>query len=207
MEKFTVLRGVAAPLMMANVDTGAMADSRWTKNVKNTDDILGEKLFACWRFELDGSTEKPDFILNQPLYRHSRILLAGENFGCGSSREAAVWALMKFGIKCVIAPSFGDIFFENCFQNGLLPIVLAQAQIEAIAARLKDGAISETTVDLEACQVTLPDGAIIPFTVNSERRTALLEGLDELDQLLSYGEALARFQSADQAARPWLYDR
>ena len=206
MQKFTILRGVAAPLMMANVDTGAMADSRWTKNVKNTDDVLGEKLFACWRYELDGA-EKPDFVLNQPRYRKSQVLIAGENFGCGSSRESAVWALMKFGIKCVIAPSFGDIFFENCFQNGLLPVKLPEPEVEAIASQVAAAATPELTVDLGQCRVVLPDGKAVAFSVNAERRTALLEGLDELDQIMRYEEQLQNFQQRDRAERPWLYAR
>jgi 3-isopropylmalate/(R)-2-methylmalate dehydratase small subunit len=206
MQKFTILRGPAAPLMMANVDTGAMADSRWTKNVKNTDDVLGEKLFACWRYELDGA-EKPDFVLNQPRYRKSRILLAGENFGCGSSRESAVWALIKFGIQCVIAPSFGDIFFENCFQNGLLPVKLPEAQVEAIAAQIKSASAPDLTVDLEQCRVVTPDGKTVTFSVNAERRTALLEGLDELDQIMRYDGQLQEFQRQDMSRRPWVYPR
>ena len=203
MEKFTILRGVAAPMMMTNIDTDAIIPSQWVSDMKAD---LGEKLFADWRYEPDGS-EKPDFVLNQPRYRKSRILVAGKNFGCGSSREMAVWALMRFGIKCVIAPSFSDIFTENSFQNGLLPVVLPEKQVEAAARMLADAQLPEMTVDLEQGRVELPDHTYVLFSISQERRMSMLEGLDELGLLLRYRTQVDAFQKSDRADRFWIYDR
>ena len=203
MEKFTILRGVAAPMMMTNIDTDAIIPSQWVSDMKAD---LGEKLFADWRYEPDGS-EKPDFVLNQPRYRQSRILVAGKNFGCGSSREMAVWALMRFGIKCVIAPSFSDIFTENSFQNGLLPVVLPEKQVEAAARMLADAQLPEMTVDLEQGRVELPDHTYVLFSISQERRMSMLEGLDELGLLLRYSTQVDAFQKSDRADRFWIYDR
>ena len=203
MEKFTVLRGVAAPLMMQNIDTDAIIPSQWVSDMKAD---LGAKLFADWRYERDGR-EKTDFVLNQPRYRQSRILVAGKNFGCGSSREMAVWALMRFGIKCVIAPSFSDIFTENSFQNGLLPVVLPESKIESIAKMLDEGQSPEMTVDLAQCRVELPDRSSVAFSISDERRTAMLEGLDELGQLLRYRDTVDAFQARDRQTRALIYQR
>jgi 3-isopropylmalate/(R)-2-methylmalate dehydratase small subunit len=203
MEKFTELRGVAAPLMRTNIDTGTIIASAWLRS-RSFD--LGEKLFANWRYDLDGK-EKPDFVLNQTRYRASKILLAGPLFGCGSSREAAVWALVRFGIRCVIAPSFGEIFFDNAFQNGLLPVTLPEATVEALAAAVEAAADPVLTVDLVRCVVVAPDGAEIPFSVAAERRTALLEGPDETSLVLRYEAAIDGFRTADAGERPWIYAR
>ncbi len=166
---------------------------------------LGAKLFADWRYAADGNEKA--VVLNQPRYRRSRILVAGKNFGCGSSREMAVWALMRFGIKCVIAPSFSDIFTENSFQNGLLPVVLSESAVESIAKLLEGTRAPELTVDLTQCRVDLPDGQSLVFSISDERRTAMLEGLDELGQLLRYKDRIDAFQSQDRQARPWIYNR
>jgi 3-isopropylmalate/(R)-2-methylmalate dehydratase small subunit len=203
MEKFTELRGVAAPLMRTNIDTGTIIASAWLRS-RSFD--LGEKLFANWRYQIDG-TEKPDFVLNQKRYRRSRILLAGPLFGCGSSREAAVWALVRFGIRCVIAPSFGEIFFDNAFQNGLLPVTLPEATVQALADSVQAAADPALTVDLVRCVVVTPDGGEIPFAVSAERRTALLDGLDETSLVLRYEAEIDAFRAADAAERPWIYTR
>jgi 3-isopropylmalate/(R)-2-methylmalate dehydratase small subunit len=203
MEKFTILRGIAAPMVMTNIDTDAIIPSQWVSDMKAD---LGEKLFADWRYEPDG-TEKPDFVLNQPRYRKSRILVAGKNFGCGSSREMAVWALMRFGIKCVIAPSFSDIFTENSFQNGLLPVVLLEERVDAIAIMIANVNLAEITVDLEQKRVELPDHTQVTFSISDERRTSMLEGLDELGQLLRYKRQVDAFQESDRAERVWIYGR
>jgi 3-isopropylmalate/(R)-2-methylmalate dehydratase small subunit len=203
MEKFTVQRGVAAPLMRTNIDTGTIIASIWMRS-RSTD--LGQKVFANWRYEADGR-EKPDFILNQPRYRTSRILISGPMFGCGSSREAAVWALMRFGIRCVIAPSFGEIFFDNALENGLLPVVLPEAETQSLAATVERSATPELTVDLPRCRVIDCDGREIPFAISAERQAALLDGLDETSLILRYETEIDAFRAADARARPWMYLR
>jgi 3-isopropylmalate/(R)-2-methylmalate dehydratase small subunit len=201
MEKFTILSGVAAPMPLANVNTDAITPASAGQSI-TTD--LGAMLFANWRYDATG-TEKPDFVLNQPRFRASKILVGGANFGCGSSRERAVWSLMRFGIRCVIAPSFGEIFHENCFQNGLLPVRLAAADCAALAAALETVAEPVVTVDLERCLVVPPDGNAVPFVVPAERRAALLQGLDEIDVVLGMEDDVERFRRADRADRPWIY--
>jgi 3-isopropylmalate/(R)-2-methylmalate dehydratase small subunit len=203
MEKFTVLRGVAAPLLRTNIDTGTIIASVWMRS-RAFD--LGEKLFANWRYAADGS-EQPDFVLNQPRYRQSRILISGPLFGCGSSREAAVWALMRFGIRCVIAPSFGEIFFDNALQNGLLPIVLTEAETHSLAATVESAATPELTIELKQRRVIDCDGREIPFAISAERQIALLDGLDDTSLILRYEAEIDAFRAADARARPWLYLR
>jgi 3-isopropylmalate/(R)-2-methylmalate dehydratase small subunit len=203
MEKFTVLRGVAAPLMRTNIDTGTIIASVWMRS-RSTD--LGAKLFANWRYEADGA-EKPDFVLNQKRYRESRILISGPMFGCGSSREAAIWALMRFGINCVIAPSFGEIFFDNALENGLLPIVLSEAETLALAAVVENAATPILTIDLPQRRVIDCDGRAIPFAMSAERQAALLDGLDETSLILRYEAEIDAFRAADASARPWMYLR
>ncbi len=201
MEKFTILRGIAAPMMLANINTDAISPVAAGLSAK-TD--LGAMLFANWRYDLAGK-EKPDFILNRPPFRDSRILVTGANFGCGSSRERAVWALMRFGIGCVIAPSFGEIFHDNAFQNGLLPVVLAAAECAALGAALAEAADPFVTVDLLRCVVEGPDGRSLPFMVAPERRAALLEGLDEFSTILRMTTAIDAFQQTARRQRPWVY--
>src|SRR4030088_3476877 len=173
MEKFTVLCGIAAPMMQANINTDAISPVAAGLSAK-TD--LGAMLFANWRYDLDGQ-EKPDFILNRPPFGASKILVTGANFGCGSSRERAVWALMRFGIRCVIAPSFADIFRDSAFQNGLVPVAIAADDCAALGAALEHAAEPLVTVDLQRCEIHGLDGRTISFDVPAERRTALLQGL------------------------------
>ena len=202
MEKFETLTGVAAPLLLENINTDAVIPVRWIVNFGMD---LGEGLFGGWRYRLDDS-ENPDFILNRPPYRDARILLAGPNFGCGSSREEAPWALLSFGIRCVIAPSFGDIFFENSFKNGLLPIILDAATIKTICDELLAATPdSILAVDLQKCTITLPSGTTIAFIVDENRRQALLAGLDEIEQTLTHNTEFNTFQSSDKKRRPWIY--
>ncbi len=201
MDAFTVLTGPAAPLLRKNIDTGTIIALRFLRS-KSID--LGASVFADWRYTADGA-EIPEFVLNQPRYRRAKILVAGANFGCGSSREAAVWALYRFGIRCVIAPSFGEIFFDNACENGLLPVVLPEAQVERIGAAIEAAATPDLTVDLEQCRVTLPDGAAVGFAVPADRRSALLEGLDETSLILRHAEEIDRFRAGAAVERPWLY--
>ena len=201
MQKFERLTGIAAPLLLENINTDAVIPVPW---IVNFGQDLGKGLFGGWRYTLD-SAENPAFILNQAPYREACILLAGRNFGCGSSREEAVWALLGFGIRCVIAPSFGDIFFENSFKNGLLPVVL---EPDGVAALAREGAAAHPsllTVDLEACAVGVPGGTRLPFAIQDSRRRALLLGLDEVDLTLARTAEIDRFQTADRSRRPWIH--
>lgn len=201
MEKFTVLKGVAAPLMLANVDTDVIIRMERLSRLARGE--LGPWAFESLRYLPDGS-ENPQFLLNQPPWRGASILLAAENFGCGSSRETAVWALWDLGVRCVIAPSFGDIFYGNCFQNGMLPVRLPAAEVEALAAEARGGA-TEISVDLEAQQLLTPSGRAIAFDIEPGRRKALLEGMDAIGVTLSHEADIARFQARDRIERPWLY--
>jgi 3-isopropylmalate/(R)-2-methylmalate dehydratase small subunit len=202
MEKFEKLTGIAASLPYENINTDAVIPVRW---IVNYGWDLGEGLFGGWRYDAAGK-EKPDFILNQPPFRQTRILLAGRNFGCGSSREEAVWALVGFGIRCVIAPSFGDIFFENSFKNSLLPIRMSAADIAAIAGDKTFAANSVLCVDLQTCRVTVPGGMTdIAFEVEESRRKALLMGLDHIDLTLLDAAEIAAFQVRDRTRRSWIY--
>lgn len=199
MEKFIRVEGVAAPLLRANVDTDTIIPILRLVGLDISG--LGQWLFEALRYQSDGK-ENPDFILNRGPYRESKILLAGPNFGCGSSREGAVTALYQFGIRCVIAPGFGEIFYGNCFKNGLLPIVLN----EDIVARIAHGdkPIS-LIVDLEACAITLPDGDQISFELDAPLREKLLTGADDINETLHHEAAIAAFQTADREKRPWVY--
>lgn len=198
MQPFTVVTGPAAPLMLANVDTDVIIRiERLTSFAK---DALGPYALEALRYREDGSDE-PGFVLNQPSFRGAPILLADANFGCGSSREGAVWALQAIGVRCVIAPSFGDIFFNNCFQNGVLPIRLPDAQVRALAALAQDGGAFR--VDLAEQVIEAPDDSRWPFEVERLRRESLLEGLDEIGLTLKHAAAIDAWQAADRAARPW----
>jgi 3-isopropylmalate/(R)-2-methylmalate dehydratase small subunit len=204
MEKFTVLRAIAAPLLRENIDTDIVIRiERLVGGSRHSD--LGRHAFESWRYLPDGS-ENPDFVLNREPYRRARILLAGRNFGCGSSREGAVWALAQMGFRAVLAPSFGDIFFNNCFQNGVLPVVLAQAAIETIARQVEAAPErNQVTVDLMRCVVIAPDGGETAFAIDNLRRTALLDGLDDIALTMKRADEIGRFQSDDRAKRPWIY--
>jgi 3-isopropylmalate/(R)-2-methylmalate dehydratase small subunit len=201
MEKFTSLTGVAAPLPMINIDTDMLIPKQFLKTIKRTG--LGANLFDEMRFNPDGS-EKPDFVLNQPAYRQSRILVTGANFGCGSSREHAPWALADFGIRCVIASSFADIFFNNSFKNGILPIVLPQAQVDLLLEDAGNGANAVLTVDLESQTITRPDGQTIAFDVEPFRKHCLLNGLDDIGLTLQKQGQIDNFESRRQLSQPWL---
>ena len=201
MEKFTVLTARAAPLLRANINTDVII--RIERLIYLPKEELGRYCFEAWRYLPDGS-EAPDFVLNQPAYRQARILLAGENFACGSSREAAVWSMWAMGYRCVIAPSFGDIFFNNCFQNGLLPIVLPAPILADLAAEAVAG-VADFTVDLVRREIVTPSGRRVPFEVDEARRQALLDGLDEIGMTLLRAGEISEFQAQDRADRPWIY--
>ena len=201
MEKFTTLTGIAAPMPLINVDTDMIIPKQFLKTIRRTG--LGANLFDEMRFRADGS-EDPDFVLNRPAYREARILVAGDNFGCGSSREHAPWALLDFGIRAVIAPSFADIFHDNCFKNGILPIVLPPEQVDALMADAEKGANARMTVDLEREVVTASDGTEFAFAVDPHRRRCLLEGLDDIALTLEDAAAIDAFEGAAAQARPWV---
>ncbi len=200
MEKFTRLTGVAAPLPMANVDTDMVIPKTYLKGTERTG--LGKHLFAEMRFDQDGS-ERPDFVLNRPAWRQAQILIAFENFGCGSSREHAPWALRDFGISCVIAPSFADIFFNNCFKNGILPLVLPKAVCAQLIDDAERGANATLTIDLETQELTRPDGQRIAFEVEPSRRSRLLEGLDEIGTTIAKADRIDTFEAKIRRNQPW----
>ena len=200
MEKFTRLTGVAAPLPMVNVDTDMVIPKNYLKGTERTG--LGKHLFAEMRFNEDGS-ERPDFVLNRPAWRKAEILIAFENFGCGSSREHAPWALRDFGIRCVIAPSFADIFFNNCFKNGILPLVLPKAVCVELIEDAERGANATLTIDLETQELTRPDGERIAFEVEPSRRSRLLQGLDEIGATVAKAHRIDAFEETLRASQPW----
>ena len=201
MEPFNLVNGIAAPMMMPNINTDAITPMAAGRS---TSVDLGKMLFNNWRYNLDGS-EIPEFILNRPPFRDSRFIVAGANFGCGSSRERAVWALMRFGIRAVIAPSFADIFRDNAYQNGLLPVVIGEADCAALGAALATASNPQMTVDLQRCVVQTPEGRELTFSVPAERREALMAGLDEIEVILGMESDIENFQRADRQRRPWIY--
>jgi 3-isopropylmalate/(R)-2-methylmalate dehydratase small subunit len=201
MEKFTVLEGVAAPLKMINVDTDMIIPKQYLKTIKRTG--LSEGLFAEKRYRDDGS-ENPDFVLNKPAYRKAKILVAGDNFGCGSSREHAPWALMDFGITCVISTSFGDIFYNNCFKNGVLPIAVSPEDLEKLFDDADRGANATLTIDLEKQEIRGPDGGVVKFDIEPHRKHALLNGLDEVAKTMQKSGKIDSFEAKSKAARPWV---
>ncbi|MGI4977103.1 MAG: 3-isopropylmalate dehydratase small subunit [Janthinobacterium lividum] len=201
MRPFTTLTGIAAPLPMANVDTDKIIPSRFLKTIARTG--LGKNLFDGLRFEADGS-EKPGFVLNREPYRHAEILVTHENFGCGSSREHAPWALLDFGIRCVIAPDFADIFHGNCFKNGILPIRLPREVCDALIGDAELGANARLSVDLERQVVIRPSGEEIHFEVDAFRKERLLLGLDDIGETMQRGAEIERFETERAAAQPWM---
>lgn len=205
MEQFTTLTAIAAPLLRINIDTDAIIPSREMKRVSK--DGLSEGLFAGWRYQTPGSREEnPEFILNQEPYRNARILLSGINFGCGSSREHAVWALHEWGIRAIIAPSFGSIFLGNCVRNGIVPVVLDNTLVEALAQQVTDNpAKHRVTVDLASNAVVGPDGRRYAFTLPDADREMLLEGLDSIAVTLKRDADILAFRERDRARRPWIY--
>jgi 3-isopropylmalate/(R)-2-methylmalate dehydratase small subunit len=201
MQKFTTLTGVAAPLPMINVDTDKIIPKQHLKTIARTG--LGKALFDEMRYRNDGS-ENPDFILNKPAYRKAKILVAGENFGCGSSREHAPWALLDFGITCVIAASFADIFYNNCFKNGILPIKLKQADVDKLMDDAERGANAIISIDLEKQEITGPDGGCVKFDIDPFRKHCLLNGLDDVGLTLQKEKAIDSFEAKRRATTPWL---
>lgn len=203
MQPFTTVTGPAAPLMRANIDTDVII--RVERLVGTTRESMGAHAFEIWRLRPDGS-EDPEFVLNRKEFRAAPILLAGANFGCGSSREGAVWALMGMGVRTVIAPSFSDIFRNNAFQNGLLPVVLDEPAVRAIAAQVEAApGDARVTVDLQRQVVIAPDGTAHAFAIDPARREALLAGLDDIGLTLRVAPTIAAWQQADRAARPWAW--
>jgi len=200
MEKFTVLEGVAAPMRVINVDTDMIIPKQYLKTIKRTG--LGRGLFSEQRYKDDGS-ENPDFILNKPAYRKAKIIVAADNFGCGSSREHAPWALADYGIRCVISTSFGDIFYNNCFKNGLLPIRVSPEDLDKLFDDAERGANSTLTVDLEKQEIRGPDGGVVKFDIDPFRKHCLLNGLDDIGLTQQKQTKIAGYEQKAQAARPW----
>ncbi len=200
MRKFTSLNGVAAPLEIRNVDTDMIIPKQYLKTIKRTG--LGKGLFAELRYRDDGS-ENPDFVLNKPAYRNAQILVAEDNFGCGSSREHAPWALLDFGIRCVISTSFADIFYNNCFKNGILPIVVSPEDLEKLMDDARRGANATISIDLEKQEIRGPDGGVIAFDIDPFRKHCLLNGLDDIGLSLKKAEKIESFETKAKAARPW----
>ncbi len=202
MEKFVTLTGVAAPLDMINVDTDQIIPKQFLTTIKRSG--LGAGLFYDLRYDEEGR-EKSDFVLNQPAYQTAKILVAGDNFGCGSSREHAPWALLDFGIRCVIAPSFADIFYNNCFKNGVLPIALPQEDVDKLMDDAERGANATITVDLEAQTIQGPDGGTIRFDIDPFRKHCLLNGLDDIGLTLQKEAAIAGYEEKQKFSQPWLF--
>ena len=202
MQKFTKLTGVAAPLDMINVDTDQIIPKVHLRTIKRTG--LGKVLFDELRFNTDGS-EKDEFILNQPPYRDSKVLVAGDNFGCGSSREHAPWALLDFGIRCVISTSFADIFYNNCFKNGILPITVSKDELDALMADAQDKENPELTIDLEEQVIRRPNGGTVSFSIDEFRRECLLNGLDDIGLTMQKADKIDSFEEQQRKSQPWLY--
>jgi 3-isopropylmalate/(R)-2-methylmalate dehydratase small subunit len=200
MQKFTTLTGVAAPLPMINVDTDMIIPKQYLKTILRTG--LGKALFSELRYDEKGN-ERPDFVLNKPAYRNARLLVTGENFGCGSSREHAPWALLDFGIRCVIAPSFADIFYNNCFQNGILPIALPASDVDKLMDDANRGANATVTIDLERQEIRGPDGGLIRFEIDPFRKHCLLNGLDGIGLTLEKAKAIDAYEQQAATVRPW----
>jgi len=201
MGKFTVLEGVAAPLRMINVDTDMIIPKQYLKTIKRTG--LGKGLFSEKRYHDDGN-ENLDFVLNKPAYRNAKILVAGDNFGCGSSREHAPWALLDHGITCVISTSFGDIFYNNCFKNGVLPIKVSPEDLEKLFDDAERGANATLSIDLEKQEIRGPDGGMVKFDIEPHRKHALLNGLDEVGKTMQKRDKIESFEAKAKVSRPWV---
>jgi 3-isopropylmalate/(R)-2-methylmalate dehydratase small subunit len=200
MDKFTSLTGVAAPLPIRNIDTDMIIPKQYLKTIKRTG--LGTGLFSEMRYKEDGS-ENPDFVLNKPAYRHAQIVVAEDNFGCGSSREHAPWALLDFGIRCVISTSFADIFYNNCFKNGILPIVVKPEELAKLMDDAERGANATLSVDLEKQEIRGPDGGKIHFEIDPFRKHCLLNGLDDIGLSLQKASLIDGFEAKAKSERPW----
>jgi 3-isopropylmalate/(R)-2-methylmalate dehydratase small subunit len=201
MEKFTQLTGVAAPLPMINVDTDMIIPKDYLKTIHRTG--LGKGLFAELRYNEDG-TDNPDFVLNKPAYRTAQILVAGDNFGCGSSREHAPWALLDYGIRCVISTEFGDIFYNNCFKNGILPVKVSKEDLDKLMDDAGRGANATISVDLAAQEIRGPDGGVVRFDIDGFRKHCLLNGLDDIGLTLQKSDRISNFEKHDSVNRPWV---
>ena len=201
MEKFEKLSGVAAPFDMINIDTDKILPKQFLKTIKRTG--LGANLFTEMRY-LENGSENPEFILNKSAYRNSQIIVAGDNFGCGSSREHAPWALLDFGIKCIISTSFADIFFNNCFKNGILPIVVSKEELDQLMSDAENGSNSILDVDLERQQIGRPNGEKISFEVDEFRKHCLLNGLDEIGLTMEKQSKIDTFEKQHQYNQPWI---
>ncbi len=201
MDKFTTLTGIAAPMPLINIDTDMIIPKQFLKTIKRSG--LGVNLFDEMRYD-DAGDERPDFVLNQPAYRDAEILIAGDNFGCGSSREHAPWALKDFGIKCIVSTSFADIFFNNCFKNGILPVVLPQDQVDMLMKDAEKGANARMTVDLEAQTITTSDGEVFGFEVDAHKKHCLLHGLDDIGLTMEHSGEIDNFEKRLQTERPWV---
>jgi 3-isopropylmalate/(R)-2-methylmalate dehydratase small subunit len=200
MDKFTTLTGIAAPMPLVNIDTDMIIPKQFLKTIQRSG--LGKNLFDEMRYTQDGQ-EIPDFVLNQPAYRNAEIIVAGDNFGCGSSREHAPWALLDFGIRCVISTSFADIFFNNCFKNGILPVVLPQDAVDHLMDDSRKGANARITVDLETQTVTASDGTSFHFEVDAFKKHCLMNGLDDIGLTLEKAAAIDSFEARNATLRPW----
>jgi len=201
MEKFEKISGIAAPMPLINIDTDMIIPKQFLKTIKRSG--LGVNLFDEMRYD-DNGDEIPDFVLNKPAYRSSEIIVAGDNFGCGSSREHAPWAIKDFGIRCVVAPAFADIFYNNCFKNGILPITLPQDQVDVLMKDAEKGANARMEVDLVAQQITTSDGEVFSFEVDEFKKRCLLEGLDDIGQTFQKVAAIDSFEAKASVARPWV---
>src|SRR5256714_6339103 len=201
MQPFTTLSGVAAPLPMVNVDTDMIIPKQFLKTTKRTG--LGSALFFEMRTRPDGS-ENPDFVLNKAAYKNAKLLIAGANFGCGSSREHAPWALLDFGIRCIIAPSFADIFYNNCFKNGILPVALPQAYVDRLMQDASLGANAIISVDLEKQEIRRPDGSAIHFDIDPFRKQCLLNGWDDIGLTMQHEKDISDFETRRQVSEPWV---
>ena len=200
MDRFTTLTGIAAPMPLVNIDTDMIIPKQFLKTIERSG--LGKNLFDEMRYTQDGA-EIPEFVLNQPAYRKSQIIIAGDNFGCGSSREHAPWALLDFGIRCVIATSFADIFFNNCFKNGILPVVLPQEAVDHLMDDAKKGENARVTVDLESQTVTSSDGKTFAFEVDAFKKHCLLNGLDDIGLTMEKAASIDAYEAKTATTRPW----
>jgi len=201
LDKFETLTGIAAPLPIINVDTDMIIPKQFLKTIRR--EGLGVNLFDEMRYRDDGS-ENPDFVLNQPAYRAAEILIAGDNFGCGSSREHAPWAIKDFGIRCIVAPSYADIFYNNCFKNGILPVALPQDQVDVLMKEAEKGANARITVDLERQEITASDGQVFGFEIDAFQKHCLINGLDDVALTLEKAAAIDDFEAAATQSRPWV---
>ncbi len=201
MDKFTTLTGIAAPMPLVNIDTDMIIPKQFLKTIKRSG--LGKNLFDEMRYNDDGS-EKPEFVLNQPAYRQAQIIVAGDNFGCGSSREHAPWALLDFGIRAVISTSYADIFYNNCFKNGILPVVLPAEAVAKLMDDARNGANARITIDLQAQTVTGADGQSYSFEIDPFKKEVLLNGLDDIGLTMQKASAIADFEKSAAQSRPWV---